>query len=199
MHIRSALGRVSPHSSSRECASVDFLAMMGSGDQAVARIAAGQRTLVTTAQLAECGLGKDAVAYRVHKRRLHPVFRTVYSVGCGQLPPLALELAALLACGERTFLSHRSSAFVRGMLKTPPPAVEVSVVGRCCASRKGLRVHRIRTIDRRELERHEGLWISTPARAVLEVAEGASRNEIIDLVDEGVENRACSRRQSSRR
>ena len=163
--------------------------MKGSRDQAVTRIAARQRTLVTTAQLADCGMGKDAVAHRVNTGRFHPVFRNVYSVGCGELPPLALEQAALLACGEKSFISHRSAAFVWGMLKTAPAQVEVSVVGRCCASRNGLRVHRIGAIDRLELQHHEGLWISTPARAMLEVAEGASGTEIVDLVEEAVQRR----------
>ena len=99
-------------------------------DRAVARIAASQRTLVTTRQLAKCELGKDAVAYRVQSGRLHPVFHTVFSVAGGELPPLALELAALLACGKGSFISHRSAAFVWGMWKTPPREVEVSVVPR---------------------------------------------------------------------
>jgi very-short-patch-repair endonuclease len=163
--------------------------MSRSRERAVARIAASQRSLVTTEQLAECAMGKDAVAHRVKSQRFHPVFHGVYSVGCGELPPLARELAALLAVGAKSFLSHQSAAFVWGLRKSPPAEVEVSVVGRCCESRKGIRVHRIQAIDKRELRRHEGLWVSSPARAVLEVAAGASPNEIADLVDAGVSGR----------
>jgi very-short-patch-repair endonuclease len=155
----------------------------------VARVAARQRTLVTTEQLTACGMKKNAVAHRVKSGWFHPVFHTVYSVGCGELPPLALELAALLACGKGSFISHRSAAFVWGLVKVAPPQVEVSVVGGGCRSRDGLRVHRIQAIDRRELRKHEGLWISSPARAVLEVAGDASPNEIADLVDAGVAGR----------
>jgi very-short-patch-repair endonuclease len=154
-------------------------------DSAVAKVAARQKTLATTAQLAECGLDKDAVAYRVHSRRLCAVFRGVYTVSPGELPPLALELAALLACGEHTLVSHHSAAFVWGLRTTPPPRVEVSVVGRFCDSRKGIRVHRIQSIHRSELKRHEGLWISSPARAILEVAATASVDEVAHLVNEG--------------
>ena len=158
-------------------------------DRAAAWIASRQRTLVTREQLAGCGLGKDAIAYRVASGRLGVVFGSVYSVGCGELPPLALELAALLACGERSFISHGSAAFVWGMRKTAPARVDVSVVGRNCWLRKGLRVHRIQAIDRRELRRHEGLWVSSPARAVLEVAAVGSLADVGDLVDEGVARR----------
>jgi very-short-patch-repair endonuclease len=155
----------------------------------VARIASGQRMLLTTEQLGECGLGRDAVAYRVASGRFQVVFQGVYFVGCGELPRLAREQAALLACGERSFISHRSAAFVWGMLKTPPEEVDVSVAGRNCWRRKGLRVHRIGGIDRRELRRYEGLWVSSPARAALEVAATGTRHELVDAIDAGLAER----------
>jgi very-short-patch-repair endonuclease len=155
----------------------------------VSRITAVQKTLITAEQLVSCGLSDDAVAYRLKAGRFHVVFRGVYTVGSGELPPLALELAALLACGERTFISHHSAAFVWGLLKVPPPEVEASVVNRCCKSRNGLSVHRIKAVDERELRRHEGLWLSSPARAVLEVAAGASASEIGDMIDAGLAGR----------
>ena len=65
-----------------------------SRDQAVRRTAGRQRTLVTTEQLTDCGLQKDAVAHRVKGGWLHLVFHGVYTVGCGELPPLARERAA---------------------------------------------------------------------------------------------------------
>lgn len=154
-------------------------------DSAIARFTARQKMLITTAQLAECGLDKDAVAYRVRSKRLHPRFRGVYSVAPGELPPLALELGALLAVGDNSFISHRSAAFVWGLHPMPPPRVEVSVFGRCCGAREDICVHRIQKVRRDELRQHDGLWISSPARAVLEVAATASIAEIADTVNEG--------------
>jgi len=165
----------------------------GSPDEAVSRVARGQRTLITTDQLAACGLGKDAVAHRVRTGRLHLVFHTVYSVGCGELPPLALELAALLACGRPSFIGHRSAAFVWGLVKVAPAEVEVSVVGGACRSREGIRVHRLQAIDRRDVQRHEGLWISTPARALLEIAVVSAHDELVDAVGAGVAGRLVNR------
>ncbi|HET6868659.1 MAG TPA: DUF559 domain-containing protein, partial [Solirubrobacteraceae bacterium] len=155
-------------------------------DQAVARIAAGQKTMITTEQLAACGLGRDAVAHRVGSGRFQPVFQSVYSVSCGELPPMALEFAALLACGAGSFISHHSAAFVWGMRKTAPEEVEVSVAGRNCWRRDGMRVHRIKAIDKRELRQHEGLWVSSPARAALEVAAVGTKDELIDVIDAGL-------------
>jgi very-short-patch-repair endonuclease len=166
----------------------------GARDLAVARIAAVQRTMINTEQLAGCGLGKDAIAHRVKSGRFHPEFYGVYSVGCGELPPLARELGALLACGRGSFLSHESAAFVWGLCETAPAEVDVSVVGRCCESRHGMRVHRIREIDTRELRRREDLWVSSPARVCLEVA-AASPSYLPDIIDTGLAKRLLNRRE----
>ncbi len=149
--------------------------------------------MITFAQLAACGIGKDAIAHRVNAGRLHVEFHGVYSFGCGELPPLAREQAALLVCGDGAFLSHRSAAYVWGFRKTAPASVEVSVVGRGCRTRDGLQVHRIRAIEDRDVRHHEGLWVSSPARAVLEVAAVAP-GELVDLMDEGLARRRLNRR-----
>ena len=85
-----------------------------SRDRVVTAIAGGQRKLVSTTQLWECGLDKDAVARRVGAGWLRLVFQGVYSVGSGELAPLALEQAALMSCGRGSLISHRSAAFVWG-------------------------------------------------------------------------------------
>ena len=166
--------------------------MSGERDLAVARIAAAQRTMVSTKQLADCGMGKDAIAHRVRSGRLHPEFQGVYSVGCGELPPLARELGALMACGTGSFLSHRSAAFVWGLSGVPPAEVELSVVGRCCESRRGIRVHRVQGIDQRELRRREDLWVSSPARVCLEIA-AVSPPALPGVIDEGLARRLLTR------
>ena len=162
-------------------------------DLAAAQIAARQRTIVSCEQLAACAMGSEAIRHRKRSGRLHVVFHGVFTFGCGELPPLAREQAALIACGDGAFLSGRSSAYFWGMRKTPPATVEVSVVGRPCASRDGIRVHRIREIDRRELRHRDDLWVSSPARAVLEVAAVAP-DELADLIDEGLARRVLNRR-----
>ena len=168
--------------------------MNGARDLAAAQIAAEQRTMLSTEQLARCGMGKDAIAHRVRSGRLHPEFHGVYSVGCGELPPLAREQGALLACGERSFLSHQSGALVWGLRELAPVEVVVTVVDRCCDSRQGIRVHRVRDIDRRELRRHEGLWVSSPARVCLEIA-ATTPAELPGVIDEGLARRLLNRRE----
>jgi very-short-patch-repair endonuclease len=56
-------------------------------------------------------------------------------------------------------------------------------------------VHRIKKIDRRELRRHQHLWVSSPARAVLEIAAAASPKELTRAIDEGLARRLFTARQ----
>ena len=139
----------------------------------------------------------EAIRHRARTGRLHLVFFGVYSFGCGELPPLAREQAALLACGRGAFLSGPSAAFFWGMRKTAPAPVEVTVVARCCAPRDGINVHRIKAIDRRELQHRDGLWVSSPSRAVLEVAAVAPE-ELLEVIDEGLARRVLNRRELER-
>jgi very-short-patch-repair endonuclease len=164
-------------------------------DEAVAALAGTQRTIVTHQQLITLGCGHRRVAHWVNRGRLQVVFHGVYSLVRGELPPLAREQAALLACGEHAFLSHHTAASIWALRKWHPVEVEVSVVGRYRASSKGIRVHRIREVDRREIRRHEGLWMSSPARAVLEIAATRSTGEVAATIDQGLASRILNRRE----
>jgi len=158
-------------------------------DEALSALAGAQRTIVSHEQLLALGYGRRTIAHWVERGRLERVFHGVYSVVSGELPPLGREQAALLAVGERAFLSHETAAAIWGLLRAPPPTVEVSVVGRYGASRTGIRVHRVKQIDRRELRREQGLWVSSPARAVLEISATASAKELTRAIDEGLARR----------
>jgi very-short-patch-repair endonuclease len=108
---------------------------------------------------------------------------------------LAREQGALLSCGERAFLSHHTAAFIWGLRKVHPQEVEVSVVGRRCDRHKGIHVHQIQEIDRREIRHHEGLWISTPERAILEIAGTSPALEVAAAIDDGLANNVLNRRK----
>lgn len=164
-------------------------------DSAIAGLAGRQRTLVPHDQLLAIGCSPRAIAHWVDRGRLHPVFHGVYSVIRGELPPLGREEAALLACGKRAFLSHWTAAAIWGLVPTLPFEVEVSVVGRRCASRKGIRVHEIQKIERKDWRREQNLWVSSAARAVLEISATATTNELTRAIDEGLALRRFTPRE----
>jgi very-short-patch-repair endonuclease len=164
-------------------------------DWVIGRVAGPQRTMASAEQLYARGVSKRAIEYRVAAGRMRVVFRGVYSFGCGELPPLAREQGALLACGERAFLSHHTAVAFWGMLPALPTEVEVSVVGRRCESRKGIHVHQIKKISRREVRHEQGLWVSSPARAVLEIAATATAQQLAAAIDQGLARKLFTPRE----
>jgi very-short-patch-repair endonuclease len=112
-------------------------------DQRIARVARVQHGIVTTAQLAEVGLTKSAIAKRARRGRLHRLHRGVYAVGHEGISEEARWMAAVLACGAGAVLSHGAAAVHWGLLRPLDGPIDVTVPtqnGR--ARRRGIRIHR---------------------------------------------------------
>ncbi|MGZ5361585.1 MAG: type IV toxin-antitoxin system AbiEi family antitoxin domain-containing protein, partial [Solirubrobacterales bacterium] len=116
-------------------------------DARVARLAAAQHGVVTTAQLRELGLSVQAVSKRTQRGHLHRVHRGVYAVGHAGLSPHGCWMAAVLAVGPDAVLSHRAAAALWSLLPIGAGVVDATVAtvgGR--AKRRGIRIHRSRTL-----------------------------------------------------
>ncbi|MFN8217500.1 MAG: type IV toxin-antitoxin system AbiEi family antitoxin domain-containing protein [Solirubrobacterales bacterium] len=116
-------------------------------DARLARVAARQHGVVSTAQLRRVGIDKSGVDRRLRAGRLHRVHRGVYAVGHPGLGWLGRWMAAVLACGEGAALSHLSAAALWGLLRPAGAASDVSIptsAGR--ARQQGIRLHRCRSL-----------------------------------------------------
>src|SRR5581483_33021 len=136
-------------------------------DAVVAWVAERQLGLVTTPQLHVADVQRGSVEWRLATGTLHRRHRGVYLVGHGIAVPGAVELAAVLACGERAFVSHRSAAALWG-LGPASAEVDVTVVARGCRSREGIRVHRLETLAAADRGERRGIPITAPARTVID-------------------------------
>lgn len=139
-------------------------------DQEIARLAARQRGLVTREQLLALDLGRGAIAHRLARERLHAVHRGTYLVGHPVPPPLALETAALLACGDGAVLSHATAAVLWGIEKGTLATIDVTVVGRRVRSVKAVRVHYAQNLPSTHIRRRHGLPLTSPAHTLLDRA-----------------------------
>jgi hypothetical protein len=141
------------------------------GDPAVAKLAANQHGVVTRAQLVGLRLGRGAIGHRVARGRLHRVHRGVYLVGHAVPPPYGREMAAVLACGDGSLLSHHAAAWIWGIGTTPVGVVDVTIPGRDPGGRPGVRVHCVKRIQPEDIRRRRGLPVMAPARTLLDLAE----------------------------
>ena len=143
-------------------------------DAHVARVAAEQHGRISFEQLQACGLSDKAIRGRVQRGQLYRVHRAVYAVG-HEAPTLHGDfMAAVLAGGEGAVLSHFSAAALWGMLPRQPRDLEVIVTGAKGRAQPGLRVHRARVLDPRDVTRHHGIPVTTAARTCLDIASTLS-------------------------
>jgi very-short-patch-repair endonuclease len=107
----------------------------------------------------------------------------------------ARETAAVLACGPRAFVSHRSAAYLWNLLPYPakPGPVDVTVAGRKADPRPGLRIYCVKALDRRDVRRLAGIPITTPARTLLDLAAVVSASELERAIAEAQARRLVGR------
>jgi hypothetical protein len=87
----------------------------------LARLAKRQHGVVSIRQLAtRLGYSRWAVQREVDAGRLHRIHRGVYAVGHPGISNHGRCLAAVLACGPRAVLSHRSAAWLWGIWRYGP-------------------------------------------------------------------------------
>ena len=141
----------------------------GSGERGLAELAVAQHGLVTRRQLGALGFSAKAIEHRVRTARLHRVHQGVFAVGHPCLAPLASEAAALLCAGDNSVLSHDSAAALWGLI-TAPSLVSISVIDRHIRRRPGLCIHRVKTLDIRDVCLHRGFPVTSPARTLLDCA-----------------------------
>jgi very-short-patch-repair endonuclease len=86
-------------------------------------------------------------------------------------------LGAVLACGERTLVSHRSAAALLQLAKPPTDEVDVTVIARGCRSRAGLRVHQVEALDPDDRSLRRGIPVTAPARTLIDYASTTGREQ----------------------
>jgi very-short-patch-repair endonuclease len=135
----------------------------------LAEIAAAQRTLVHVSQLRALGITRGSYDHRIAAGSLHRVLPSVVSVVDPVLELWAAETAALLYVGDDAVLSHESAAAVWGLAATPS-FVAITQMGRTAEKQDGLRLHRVKTLDIRDVIIHAGFPVTTPARTLIDCA-----------------------------
>jgi very-short-patch-repair endonuclease len=87
-------------------------------------------------------------------------------------------MAAVLACGPDAVLSHQSAAALWGIRRTSRATIDVTAPRRGSHSREGIVVHRVRSLDRRDWTRREGIPVTTVPRTLLDLAEVVRPREL---------------------
>ncbi len=143
------------------------------GDEAIAKLAGRQHGVVATWQLKELGYSQSAIRRRTRTARLHRLYRGVYAVGHTRITLRGRWMAAVLACGRKAVLSHRSAAALWGLRPSPSGQIDVTVTGGSARGQTGIRLHRTRSLHPEDRATLDGIPVTSVARTMLDYAEDA--------------------------
>jgi hypothetical protein len=162
-------------------------------DQALAELASRQWGVAALAQLEALGLGPRGVQHRAESGRLRRIHRGVYAIGGAALPREGRHLAAVLACGPGAVLSHVSAAVHWNLLSYDAPRPEVTAPA-SRAGAPGIRLHRTRSLDARDITERRGIPVTTVAKTLLDVAAHAPASHLEHALGQALRNELYDQR-----
>ena len=150
-------------------------------------LAEAQYGVVTRVQLLALGLSAAAIDARLARGTLRPLHRGVYALGHAALSDEGRWLAATLAYGDGTVLSHLSAALLwRMRVPRRAPAVIHVTTRRHQRGDGRVLVHRTRRIGPADVTVVRGIPVTTVARTVVDCADLLTYPELRLLADHGV-------------
>ena len=188
-------------------AGVEFSAHQRRRDGEIARICYTQHGLITLKQLEALGLTVQAVHERLRAGRLHRVHQRVYSLTPGVMTQRGKFMAAVLACGPDAVISHRSAAYLWGLVETWAEPIDVTAPNRRGRSPEGVAAHRDGSIQPIDKTVRFGIPCTSLARTLVdyagitlewEVRKAVAQAEVLGLLDQS-QLRALLRRSRRRR
>lgn len=151
------------------------------------RLVRQQEWTVSTRQLYGLGFTPKEILGMADHGYLHRLHRGVYAVGRRQLSRRGWLFAALLGCGEASFLSHRTAIGVRGLCAINTYAVHVTVVTSNSRRRSGVIIHRAAVHPHEgEVTVTGGLRASSIYRALIEAAANEPRTFLDEVIELGM-------------
>jgi very-short-patch-repair endonuclease len=164
-------------------------------DVRAAHLAASQAGVISREQAQACGLTRRMVDHRVSSgrwQRLHP---GVYAVAGAPPAWTTAVWAATLAAGPRSVVSHETALLLHGVSgrMLPRQPIKLVVPHGMHTRVAGAVVHQSRDLSRLDVLGHRsGLVVTTPARAIVDVAATVGARHLGVLVDEVVVARLAS-------
>ena len=140
-------------------------------DARIAALAEERHAVLTEAEIVALGVSVDQLRYRARTGRLHRLYPKVYAVGHTNLTPRGRWRAAVLACGPEAALSCQSAGAFHAIRQTARSAIDVSTPKRGRKGHTGIDLHRVRTLDPRDVTVIDHIRVTTVARTLVDLAE----------------------------
>lgn len=142
-------------------------------------LAETQHLVFSLDQLVALGLSASAAQKRAATARLHRIRHEVHSlVPERQLTAKGRWMAAVLACGPGSALSHNSAGDLTGLRRYSGSWIHVTVPGRAGRRHRGVRIHRSTTLGPEDVELIDGIPCTTVARTLFDLSEVLTERQL---------------------
>jgi hypothetical protein len=161
--------------------------------QPLAALAKRQHGVVSTTQLVGLGYSRAEIAHSTAAGRFHQIHRSTYAVGHTALSRRGKCLAAVLACGDGTLVSHRSAGWLWGITARWEPTVEVTAASPRHERATNIRVHSAKALVADDRDSVDGIPVTAVPRTLLDFAaidprflrfalDRCARHDLLDLI-----------------
>lgn len=159
------------------------------GWHAAAAIADNQHGVVSRDQLRGCGFSEAAIDHGLVSGRVHPVFRSVFALGHPGVGWRGKMLAATLASGDGSVVSHGTAAFLLGLWERRPESIDI--IGPVESGRKhsGIRRRFVPPPEPADCWIHDGVSCTSPSRTIIDIAGIVGEAALRRTVEQAAVNR----------
>ncbi|HVV88972.1 MAG TPA: type IV toxin-antitoxin system AbiEi family antitoxin domain-containing protein [Solirubrobacterales bacterium] len=150
----------------------------------MAAIAGSQLGLITIGQLRAAGIADSVIMDAMARGRLHRVFHGVYSVGHRYLTAQARLLAATLACGQGSVISHGTAAWLLGLRDWRPEAIDVIAPVEAGRKIAGIRRRFVPPPEGNEVWNRGRVPVTSSARTIVDCAGSLDARGVAGLIEQ---------------
>jgi predicted transcriptional regulator of viral defense system len=151
-------------------------------DRAIAELAARQHGVMTRGQLRDLGLSDGAIDRRQMAGRLHRLHPGVFAVGHRAVGVRGRWMAAALACGPGSSLSHATAAALWGIRGSGGGPIHVTTERKCRSSDRISR--HCSPLPPDEITTVANLPVTTVPRTIFDMAAEASVDRVESMIRE---------------
>jgi very-short-patch-repair endonuclease len=148
------------------------------------RLARAQHGVLALRQLSALGFSEKAIRHRLRTGRLHRIYRGVYAVGRPDLSREARWMAAVLACGDGAFLTHRSAGALFGICAERPDRIEVGVRVAHPVGPAEIRVRRRPSLANEDVGTMRRIPVTSPLCTMIDLATELPSKDLARSVNE---------------
>lgn len=163
-------------------------------DRRVVMLAENQGGLVSSEQLVDLGLNRQAIKRRRDSGLLIELLSGVYKLAGTPANWFLFVRATHVWLRERGALSHQTSAALQSLVEGTPRPIEISTTGYLRSPHENICVRRVVDLPSRDLRWFDGMRITNPTRTVFDLAGVLDRRRLDLVIDEARRRRLIAER-----